>query len=214
MGLGLARDPRAARRHRACCCRRSGGARERHPAPIVEPAMLRVRSFGLAVGASVLFFAGFGAMLLGGRAVPHRACGTSSVLTRRPDAVPGARDGDRVQRALGAAGRARRLSPPRRGRRAAVRGGLALVHHADRRHARPTSSEYLPGMLISGAGVGLVIPTLTGAGASSLAPERFATGRGGADDGPPDRRGARRGGARGGARHGARERCATSTRRG
>jgi hypothetical protein len=31
-------------------------------------------------------------------------------------------------------------------------------------------------MLIGGAGVGLVIPTLTGAGASSLAPERFATG--------------------------------------
>ena len=37
-------------------------------------------------------------------------------------------------------------------------------------------SEYLPGMLISGAGVGLLIPTLTGAGASSLAPEQFATG--------------------------------------
>jgi hypothetical protein len=30
--------------------------------------------------------------------------------------------------------------------------------------------------MISGAGVGLVIPTLTGAGASSLEPERFATG--------------------------------------
>jgi hypothetical protein len=30
--------------------------------------------------------------------------------------------------------------------------------------------------MIGGAGVGLMIPTLTGAGASSLAPERFATG--------------------------------------
>src|SRR6478752_1126467 len=39
---------------------------ERHVAPIVEPAMLRVRSFRLAVGASVLFFGGFGAMLLAG----------------------------------------------------------------------------------------------------------------------------------------------------
>jgi hypothetical protein len=37
-------------------------------------------------------------------------------------------------------------------------------------------SEYLPGALITGAGVGLVMPTLTGAGASSLSPERFATG--------------------------------------
>jgi MFS family permease len=38
------------------------------------------------------------------------------------------------------------------------------------------ASEYLPGMLIGGAGVGLMIPTLTGAGASSLPPARFATG--------------------------------------
>jgi len=43
--------------------------------------------------------------------------------------------------------------------------------------ARPAFwSEYLPGSMIGGAGVGLVIPTLTAAGASSLAPERFATG--------------------------------------
>jgi MFS family permease len=31
-------------------------------------------------------------------------------------------------------------------------------------------------MMVGGAGVGLVIPTLTAAGASSLPPERFATG--------------------------------------
>jgi hypothetical protein len=37
-------------------------------------------------------------------------------------------------------------------------------------------SEFLPGMAIGGAGVGLMIPTLTGAGASSLPAERFATG--------------------------------------
>jgi len=36
--------------------------------------------------------------------------------------------------------------------------------------------DFLPGFVIGGAGVGLMIPTLTGAGASSLAPERFATG--------------------------------------
>ena len=51
---------------------------EHHPAPIVDPAMLRVRSFGLAVGASVLFFAGFGAMLLAGvlflTSVWHEQC--------------------------------------------------------------------------------------------------------------------------------------------
>ena len=50
-----------------------------------------------------------------------------------------------------------------------------------------------PGILIGGAGVGLVIPTLTGAGASSLAARALRDRRGGADDGPPDRRRARRG---------------------
>lgn len=37
-------------------------------------------------------------------------------------------------------------------------------------------TQYLPGMACSGAGAGLMIPTLTGAGASSLPPQRFATG--------------------------------------
>ena len=54
-------------------------------------------------------------------------------------------------------------------------GSLWYITH-DRPRARTTSPDFLPGMLIGGAGVGLVIPTLTGAGASSLAPERFATG--------------------------------------
>jgi hypothetical protein len=36
--------------------------------------------------------------------------------------------------------------------------------------------DYLPGLMIGGAGVGLLIPTLTGAGASSLPEARFATG--------------------------------------
>src|SRR4051794_1095799 len=37
-----------------------------HPAPVVELAMLRVRSFSMASTAALLFSAGFGAMLLGG----------------------------------------------------------------------------------------------------------------------------------------------------
>ena len=53
----------------------------------------------------------------------------------------------------------------------------ASVWWIARIHGTPAyASEYLPGMLVSGSGVGLVIPTLTGAGAASLAPERFATG--------------------------------------
>jgi MFS family permease len=38
------------------------------------------------------------------------------------------------------------------------------------------AASFLPGMIIGGAGVGLVIPSLTSAATSSLPPERFATG--------------------------------------
>jgi hypothetical protein len=38
------------------------------------------------------------------------------------------------------------------------------------------AGAFLPGMIIGGIGVGFMLPTLTGAGASSLPPARFATG--------------------------------------
>lgn len=37
----------------------------RHPAPVIEPAILRIRAVALANLATILFFAGFGAMILG-----------------------------------------------------------------------------------------------------------------------------------------------------
>ena len=147
---------------------------ERHPAPIVEPAMLRVRSFGLAVGASVLFFAGFGAMLLSGvlflTSVWHEDVLTAGLMLfpgpamATASSIPSARLGGRVgYRIPGVIG--------------ALLFAAGSVFFITQTGDRPAYlSEYLPGMLISGAGVGLVIPTLTGAGASSLAPERFATG--------------------------------------
>jgi len=150
--------------------RRSG----RHPAPVADPAMLRVRTFALAAGASVLFFAGFGAMLLGGVLFLTTVWGESvlaaglmlapgpvmAALFSVPSARLGARVGYRIPGVLGAAlfaaGAAWWI----------VRAGEAPAY----------ASTFLPGMVVGGAGVGLVIPTLTGAGASSLPPERFATG--------------------------------------
>src|SRR5271155_968344 len=147
---------------------------ERHDSPIVEPAMLRVRSFGLAVGASVLFFAGFGAMLLAGvlflTGVWHEHVLTAGLMLFPGPAMPpsfsapsprlGARFGYRIPGVIGAL--------------LFVAGQVWYITQTGDTPAY--ASEYLPGILISGAGVGLVIPTLTGAGASSLAPERFATG--------------------------------------
>jgi EmrB/QacA subfamily drug resistance transporter len=147
---------------------------ERHATPIIEPAMLRVRSFGLAVGASVLFFGGFGAMLLTGvlflTTVWHESVLTAGLMLfpgpamatafSIPSARLGARVGYRLPGVLGA-----------------LLFASGSVFYLTQVGATPHyASEYLPGMMISGAGVGLVIPTLTGAGASSLAAERFATG--------------------------------------
>ena len=147
---------------------------ERHPAPIIEPSMLRVRSFGLAVGGSVLFFAGFGAMLLAGvlflTGVWHEPVLTAGLMLFPGPAmatafsVPSARLGARFGYRL----------PGTVGSLIFAAGSVWYITQTGDQPAY--FSEYLPGAMISGAGVGLVIPTLTGAGASSLAPERFATG--------------------------------------
>ena len=146
----------------------------RHPSPLLDPAMLRVRSFSLAVGASLLFFAGFGAMLLAGvlflTSVWHEDVLTAGLMLTPgpllaaafsiPSARMGARLGYRVPGALGA-----------------VMFAAASVWWISRVGDTPAyATQYLPGMAVGGAGVGLIIPTLTGAGAASLAPERFATG--------------------------------------
>jgi EmrB/QacA subfamily drug resistance transporter len=147
---------------------------ERHVAPIVEPAMLRVRSFGLAVGASVLFFGGFGAMLLAGvlflTSVWHEDVLTAGLMLFPGPAmatafsIPSARLGARFGYRL----------PGIAGAILFCAGQLWFITQTGETPAY--ASQYLPGMLIGGAGVGLMIPTLTGAGASSLPPARFATG--------------------------------------
>lgn len=146
----------------------------RHETPVVEPEMLRVRSFGLAVGGSVLFFGGFAAMLLSGvlflTGVWHESVLTAGLMlfpgpaTASVFSVPSARLGARFgYRLPGIVG--------------AVVFSLGSVWFITRTGDRPAYfSEYLPGGILTGAGVGLVIPTLTGAGASSLAAHRFATG--------------------------------------
>ena len=100
--------------------------------------MLRVRCFGLAVGASVLFFAGFGAMLLAGvlflTGVWHESVLTAGLMLFPGPAmatafsIPSARLGARFG-----------YRHARRDRRAAVRLRLDLLHHADRRQP-----HYLP----------------------------------------------------------------------
>jgi len=54
--------------------------------------------------------------------------------------------------------------------------GRRLVGHAPDRRTPLRAADFLPGMMIGGVGVGLMIPSLTGAVASTLAPARLATG--------------------------------------
>jgi EmrB/QacA subfamily drug resistance transporter len=147
---------------------------QRHPSPLVEPALLRVRSFRLAVAGSVVFFAGFAAMLLNGvlflTSVWHESALTAGLmlfpgpLMAALFAIPSAR--------LGA-----RFGFRRPGLVGGVMFALAALWWITQVGTTPNYlTEFLPGMVIGGASVGLMIPTLTGAGTSALPPERFATG--------------------------------------
>ncbi|MGH2850276.1 MAG: MFS transporter, partial [Solirubrobacteraceae bacterium] len=145
-----------------------------HASPIVDPQMLRVRSFALALLGSILFYAGFGAMLLGGvlflTGVWHESV-LSAGLMLAPGPVLAATFSVVSSRLAG-----------RVGFRALGVFGTLLVSAAAvwwilRNGDAPSyPTTYLPGMLLTGIGVGFTIPILTGAGVASLAPERFATG--------------------------------------
>ncbi|HEY2282543.1 MAG TPA: MFS transporter [Solirubrobacteraceae bacterium] len=145
-----------------------------HPAPIVEPELLAVRAFSAATLGSLLFFAGFAGMLLASvlflTGVWHEPILTAGLMISPGPAmaaltaIPGAR--------LGA-----RFGPGRVGALGTVLfalGGVWWIGHLGSTPAY--ASEFLPGMLIGGIGVGLVIPSLTGAVAATLPPARLATG--------------------------------------
>lgn len=146
----------------------------RHPAPIVEPELLRVRAFSAATLGSLLFFVGFAAMLLASvlflTGIWHEPILTAGLMISPGPAmaaitaVPAARLGSRV-------------GPGRVGAIGTVLFALGGVLWIARLGPVPDYvGDYLPGMLIGGIGVGLVIPSLTGAVAATLPPARLATG--------------------------------------
>jgi EmrB/QacA subfamily drug resistance transporter len=145
-----------------------------HPAPIVEPAMLRVRAFSAATIGSLLFFLAFSAMLLASvlflTGIWHEPILTAGLMIfpgpamAALTAVPGARLGSR-------------FGPGRIGALGTLLFALGGVWWIARLGAESHfAPDYLPGMLIGGIGVGLVIPSLTGAVAATLPPARLATG--------------------------------------
>ncbi|MFC7729874.1 MFS transporter [Actinomadura keratinilytica] len=152
----------------ALCARRSA----RHPSPVVPPGLLRLPGFGPATVAGVLFSVAFAAMLLSAvlwcQQIWHwQALRTGLAIAPGPLMVPAL--------AVGAAPLARRLGA----------GPLSFLGCAVFaagigwwmwRVEDGYAAGMLPGMLLTGVGVGLTLPTLIGAAVSAVPPQGFSTG--------------------------------------
>jgi EmrB/QacA subfamily drug resistance transporter len=146
----------------------------RHPNPVIEPAVIRHRAVALADAASLLFFGGFGALVLGGvlflTGVWHESVLTAGFmiapgpllagLIAFPGGLLSARFGHRTIGTIGSV--------------IFAAGGVWWITHVGL--GPDYASAYLPGSLLGGAGVGLMLPSLGGAATAPLPPERFATG--------------------------------------
>jgi EmrB/QacA subfamily drug resistance transporter len=146
----------------------------RHESPVLELGLLRVRAFAVSTLAMLLFSAGFAAMLLSVVVWAQTAWGWSAIKTALafapgPLMVP--------LFAIAAGKVAHRVGP---GLLAAA-GSITFATGAvwwvasvglDAQYV----SAMLPGTLLTGIGVGLTLPTLTASAATSLPPNRFATG--------------------------------------
>ena len=136
--------------------------------------MLRVRSFAMANLAAVLFTAAFAAMLLNNVLFMTSVWG-NSVLQAGLQVAPGP-----LMAATFAALSGRWAN--RVGQRTLASAGLAIFALGSTWWlvavgAEPAyATELLPGMIVTGIGVGFVLPSLASATASSLPPARFATG--------------------------------------
>jgi EmrB/QacA subfamily drug resistance transporter len=145
-----------------------------HRSPVIDPAMLRVRSFAMANLASVLFSAAFAAFLLADVLFMTEVW-QRSVLIAGLCLAPGP-----ATAAIFAASSGRYIN--RFGQRALSAAGISIfglgcLWWRLRVGATPDyAGEMLPGLLITGVGVGLVLPSLASAASSSLPPARFATG--------------------------------------
>jgi EmrB/QacA subfamily drug resistance transporter len=145
-----------------------------HPAPIVELPMLRVRSFSMAATAALLFSAGFGAMLLGGVLFLTEVW-DYSVLEAGVAFAPGPFTAAVFALPAGRLG-------PRIGTHVLTTAGCAMfalgaAWWALRMGSEPAfASELLPGMILTGIGVGLTLPSVSAAAVSALPPQRLATG--------------------------------------
>jgi EmrB/QacA subfamily drug resistance transporter len=146
----------------------------RHPRPVIDPHLLRIREFTAATAAMGFFYAGFGVMLLGGTLFLSQAWHQSSVAAGL-EFAPGP-----LAATLGAV-LGSRIPGPRR--TVALVGATLFVlaglwQFAALGDPAAYAAHFLPASILSGAGVGLSQTAIMTAGAAVLPEHRYATGTG------------------------------------
>jgi EmrB/QacA subfamily drug resistance transporter len=150
----------------------------RHHSPVIELELLRSRTFSGAFVASIFYYAGFGAFVLSSVEFLTGVWGYSAVragLAIGPGplmVLPFARlVAPRLAVRFGGVGRVAVLG-------CLVGAGAQLLWLLSMTAHPAYVGHLLPAQLLGGAGVGLTIPSLLGAGSASLEPARFGTGSG------------------------------------
>ena len=146
----------------------------RHSSPIIELDLFRVRAFAVSSLSMFLFSAAFAGNLLSVLVWAQTAWGWSALKTGiaflpGPLMVP--------LFAIGAGKVAHRVGPGVLATLGCLSFAAGTLLYATRIGLEPNYlTSMLPGALLVGTGVGLTLPTLTATAASSLPPQRFATG--------------------------------------
>jgi EmrB/QacA subfamily drug resistance transporter len=145
-----------------------------HRSPVIELPLLRVRSFAVANLATLVFFMGFGAMLLSGVLLLTEVWGWSELragfalspgpLMAAATAAPAGRLGARIgQRPVATVG-------------GLIFAGSFAFMLATVGPKPEYATTFLPAFMLGGIGVGLTLGTLPAAATTSLPAGRFATG--------------------------------------
>jgi EmrB/QacA subfamily drug resistance transporter len=150
----------------------------RHHSPVIELGLLRSRTFSGAFAASLLYYAAFGAFVLNAVEFLTGVWHYSAVVAGLAIApgplmvLPFARQvAPRLTAWLGGPGPVAAIG-------CAVNAGAMGLWLTQIQASPAYLTHLLPAQVLAGAGVGLAIPSLLGAGSASLTPDRFGTGSG------------------------------------
>ena len=147
----------------------------RHPSPVIELHLLRRPVFATATAANVVFGTAFGAMLLLVTLWCQDVWGWSALRTGLgvapgPLLVP--------FWSIAAGPLARRIGPgPVAAAGCAIYAAGCVFWRLNLALTPDYAARMLPGMLLTGTGVGLTLPTLVSAAVSAVPPHRFAPAR-------------------------------------